>query len=198
NVNGLKKVEGGLVHRIDTETEGLLLAASTQQAFDFFIEEQKNGGFKKEYAAVCRKVSLLPEGFDSLDENSLESIESSLEEKGSASFSVTSRFRAWGRGSKEVRPVFEWSNTASRKKCSPQLYTTDILLKKEGGIYRASCMIKKGFRHQVRAHLCAAFFPIAGDELYDTLIKPDDRFSFKACAVTFRHPLTKEEVTFRI
>ncbi|MBO4404344.1 MAG: RNA pseudouridine synthase, partial [Treponema sp.] len=155
NVNGLKKVEGGLVHRIDTETEGLLLAAVTQDAFDFLINEQKNGRFIKEYEAVCRKSAQFPEGFDSLKKETLLHIENTIEEINSVSFSVTSGFRSWGKGAKEVRPVFEWSNTASQKKSSARGYTTDITLQKEGSIYKAFCRINKGFRHQVRAHLCA-------------------------------------------
>ena len=42
-VSGRKAVERGLLHRLDTETEGLLLIAQTQEFYDFMIEEQKNG-----------------------------------------------------------------------------------------------------------------------------------------------------------
>ena len=44
-VRGKKKSEGGLVHRLDTATRGLLLAACTQNAFDDFVRQQEQGRF---------------------------------------------------------------------------------------------------------------------------------------------------------
>ena len=42
NVVGKKQIEYGLIHRIDTSTDGLLLIATTQQAYDFFINLKKD------------------------------------------------------------------------------------------------------------------------------------------------------------
>ena len=55
NVNGKKEVEHGLIHRIDTVTEGLILIATTQNASENFINQQKNNNFTKFYTAICQK-----------------------------------------------------------------------------------------------------------------------------------------------
>jgi len=52
-VEGKKNVEKGLIHRIDTETTGLVLVARNQQTYDFFQNEQKNNRIKKYYTAFC-------------------------------------------------------------------------------------------------------------------------------------------------
>ena len=53
-VIGKKDIEHGLIHRLDTVTDGLLVIASTQQAYDFFIEQQSLGKFIKFYSAECK------------------------------------------------------------------------------------------------------------------------------------------------
>ena len=44
-VKGRKAIEYGLLHRLDTVTEGLLLIATTQECYDFLMEEQQAGRF---------------------------------------------------------------------------------------------------------------------------------------------------------
>ena len=53
NVSGKKSVEYGLLHRIDTDTNGLLLIATSQSFYDYMIEEQQQGRFIKTYKAIC-------------------------------------------------------------------------------------------------------------------------------------------------
>ena len=184
-VSGLKEVEHGLVHRIDTQTQGLLLIASTQKAFDSFVEQQKNGDFTKTYRALCRRMSL-PFPFKMLN---------ALLKNLRADFCVESCFRSWGKSAREVRPVFEWSSPASKKKGGSVLYKTCItLLKNEEGFYSAECSITRGFRHQVRTHLCAAGFPIAGDPLYDTMKTDSDEYFFEASSLSFIHPLSGKKI----
>ena len=198
-VSGLKEAEHGLVHRIDTETRGLLLIASTQCAFDSFVEQQKNGGFKKTYRALCRKARKLPEGMTAFKSADFSNKEDELLKKGSCTFCVESCFRTWGKGSREVRPVFEWSSPASKKKSGSVLYKTDITLScADDGLYLAECSITRGFRHQVRAHLCCAGFPIAVDRLYDKESGEKEGFFFEACALSFLHPLTGKPVVVEL
>src|SRR4030095_340608 len=44
--------EGGLLHRLDNETSGLLLIARTQEAYDFLREEFEKRRVEKEYGAI--------------------------------------------------------------------------------------------------------------------------------------------------
>ena len=54
SVRGKKSVEGGLLHRIDTATSGLLLAAASQEFYDHIIAAQEAGRFVKGYRALCQ------------------------------------------------------------------------------------------------------------------------------------------------
>jgi 23S rRNA pseudouridine1911/1915/1917 synthase len=54
-------------------------------------------------------------------------------------------------------------------------------------VVRAS--LSKGKRHQVRAHLAAAGFPVAGDRLYGREATPGGRLLLHAATVTFIHPV---------
>ena len=44
-VHGKKKIEYGLLHRLDTATDGLMVIATTQECYDFLTEEQREGRF---------------------------------------------------------------------------------------------------------------------------------------------------------
>jgi len=93
HVAGKKSIEYGLLHRIDTETSGLLLIASTQESYDFLCKEQKNGRFIKYYRA---QVEL----------NKNETQDCNFEKE----FTVVSAFRPFGPKGRMVKPVFENSS----------------------------------------------------------------------------------------
>lgn len=56
SITGRKEVEKGLVHRIDTETEGLVLIASSQTFYDKMISIQNENKFIKKYTALCVNI----------------------------------------------------------------------------------------------------------------------------------------------
>ena len=53
SVCGVKEVEHGLLHRIDTPTQGLLLIAARQDFYEYMQQVQKGGLFVKTYKALC-------------------------------------------------------------------------------------------------------------------------------------------------
>jgi len=145
-VIGKKPVERGLVHRLDTPTEGLVLLAKTQGAYESFLRSQAEDLIVKRYRALC-------------DIDSEETLSR-------APMALESRFCSlvpWGR---EVRPVYPDDRrypTAGRD------YRTLIeSIQTEPG-HRASCVcsLTRGYRHQVRAHLASQGLPIVGDALYN-------------------------------
>lgn len=174
NVKGRKEIEYGLLHRIDTQTDGLLIIAVSQKAFDFINAEQKEGRFLKYYTAECE----ISDTFNS-------------SEKGI----ISSYFRPFGKGNKEVRPVTENSNTAALKKIGKKkLYSTEYqIISKKGNKCIVECKIKEGYRHQVRAHLAWIGLPITGDSLYNK--KSDFQneetasvMKFSATKIEFEYP----------
>ena len=52
-VHGKKEIEYGLLHRLDTATDGLMVIAATQECYDFLSNEQREGRFIKTYSAQC-------------------------------------------------------------------------------------------------------------------------------------------------
>lgn len=172
NVAGKKAVEYGLVHRIDTATSGILLIATTQRFYDDIQVQQKNGQFIKFYRAK-------------IDGN---------EKNAEKEFSVTSKFRSFGRNGRKVKPVFENSSAADKKKCGKKQYTTKIKIK--GGC--AECVICEGFRHQVRSHLAFCGFPIVGDTLYNPKYENssgEKEFEFEAFKIEFFNPLENKRIS---
>ena len=165
SVEGKKKVEYGLLHRIDTATSGLLLVASTQESYGFLSALQKEGKFVKYYRAEVD----VPKG-----------------KKTEKELTLVSRFRPFGEKGRNVKPVFEDGSAADKKKCGNKVYSTYIKI--EGN--RAVCRITEGYRHQVRAHLAFCGFPICGDGLYNENARPGEELKFEAFRIEFVNPAT--------
>ena len=176
-VQGKKTIEHGLLHRLDTATAGLMIIAATQECYDFLQKEQKENKIIKIYTAEC---GLLRKS----------------EEK---AFTITSYFRPFGPGRKEVRPVFpEDSEIALKKVEKKVLYTTNINIKKinkEKNTALVECTITNGYRHQVRCHLAWCGLPVIGDIIYNLQAKEDalknkstEQMHFCASKIQFEYP----------
>ena len=184
---GHKEIEGGLLHRLDYETQGLVLCARTAEAFGAFSGQQYSGNIIKEYEAVCHTdcTRILP-GFPSRPE---------AFDKTSAV--IESAFRPFGEGRKAVRPVLP--GDANHKK--DVLYRTEIVSCTESGD-RAffDLRMSKGFRHQIRCHLSWIGRPILNDGLYGleaeraALSESSGFLALRASAISFSDP----ETNFRL
>ena len=183
-VRGRKAVEGGLVHRLDTQTSGLLLIAASQEFYDRIIAEQEAGLFVKTYTAECDDARNMPpaEGFPPRPPFA-EQMKAGCEVY---SRSVESRFRPWGPHGREVRPVSDASGLGAVKKASPGLYRTELSIVPHGtGTLCATCHITRGYRHQVRCHLAWLGFPVKGDGLYNPAAKTGVPLCFHATGLAF-------------
>ena len=144
-----------IMHRLDYETHGLVLIAKNRTSYEYFKNLQERGGFTKEYSAVCdhfdiNAVSVFPcaPSFPSLE----------------TTFEIKSWFRPFGPGRKLVRPVIEDGKKHREvAKDKEGFYITKIIAK-EGNVFTAQ--IIRGFRHQIRCHLCWIGFPVKNDPLY--------------------------------
>jgi len=196
-----------LMHRLDFETHGLALVAKNLKAYEFLKAAQDRDEFIKEYSAVCinaANVSSIPaSGFPpppfSIGEFSTN--EFSVEKP----LVIESYFRPFGPGRKQVRPVIE-DGKKHRE-----------LAKDRGGFYRTEILevrnnfftlrIKRGFRHQIRCHLCWIGFPILNDPVYrfqlDEKTVSDDEpaagiLALRAHALFFTDPSSGKPREYRI
>ncbi len=193
-VHGRKKIECGLLHRLDTETSGLLLVAAEQAFYDFMQTEQDAGRFLKKYRAEC---DVFPE-----NPNVLGGFPPSLDftPRTSAAFTVESFFRNFGAGGREVRPVTVDSGKSALKKLGTnRIYRTGIRIALlHDGKAEVECSIVRGYRHQVRCHLAWLGLPVECDGLYNSRCAEPGVMKFFATEIQFRNPRTDEEVVYSV
>lgn len=150
-VCGKKAIEAGLLHRLDTDTRGLVLFAKDQKVYDFLAARQEAGQIIKTYCAFV-EPNRAPEidngyGFDATELSTLKELAA---QRGIAAqeqivvrepiaaplpLRLESQFRNFGPSAKRVAPVFPGSR---HYKKDGRLYTTvieaaDILPSSIGG-----------------------------------------------------------------
>ena len=146
-VRGKKAIEAGLLHRLDTDTRGLVLFAKDQKVYDFLAARQEAGQMIKTYCAFVEpKLSLTMEyngyGFDVTELSALKELSAAqrgiaaqeqvvVQERIAAQeviaaklpLTLESQFRNFGPGAKRVAPVVSGSR---HYKKDGRLYTTVI------------------------------------------------------------------------
>jgi len=182
-----------LMHRLDFDTHGLVLFAKNAESFEFFKKQQDKGGFVKEYSAVCAadSASSVP-GFPPPPATA------AYAPSPEKPFIIESFFRPFGPGRKLVRPVIE-DGKKSREiaKDKEGFYRTEII-----GINKNvfTIRLKRGFRHQIRCHLCWIGCPILNDPLYPKPLETAGvaDMALRACALFFADPSTGKQREYRI
>lgn len=148
DVKGKNPWEYGALHRLDTPTSGLVVFAKTQRFYDYLSQVQNNGSFIKTYIAKTIANDAL-KGIDIPDNCS--------------DYLISSYFRAFGPKGSQVRPTLD-----PKRADTPQVYETIVtVLSSDDRTTTYKCMISKGFRHQIRAHLAWCGHPILGDGTYN-------------------------------
>lgn len=169
---GYSAREPGLVHRLDTDTSGLVLAARTAPAFDALREQLEAGAIDKRYLALCTGVP---------DATLLR---------------VPLRAALNARG---TRVHVQLDDVLARADAQP--ITTEIVrvisTHARGALALVEVKAERARRHQVRAHLAALGHPIAGDALYGGPSAPGlARHFLHASALAFEHPTTGAALRF--
>jgi 23S rRNA pseudouridine1911/1915/1917 synthase len=193
---GRNKGEGGLLHRLDYETHGLMLLARNSLAMEALLEQQKQGKILKEYSALTGESGIVLPGFP----------KEKPELQSGNTVKITSAFRVYGKGRKAVRPVLIGD---AKKNMSEKLYVTEILESKLISTFGSmdaelgNCLslvlrISKGFRHQIRSHLAWLGTPILNDVLYGGATFGNGCLALRACSLAFADPVTGEERRYAI
>ena len=170
--------EGGVIHRLDNPTRGLVLIARSQRAYNALMQQQKKDMITKEYLASTSSGRAFDDGFEPFPLFPIED----------APAAITSYFRSFGPGGKSVRPVL--LNERHKK---GRVYTTEVI-PEDDGVFR--CTISRGFRHQIRSHLAWAGHPILGDVQYGG--KESEIFGLEAISISYIEPCSGRRLTISV
>jgi len=197
----LSPCQANLMHRLDFDTHGLVLFAKNIKSFEFFKDLQDKGGFIKEYSAICAIIyneSSVP------NKSSVPGFPPPPALAGHAPspenpLIIESFFRPFGPGRKLVRPIIEEGKKSKETaKDNGGFYRTEIIAI-NGNVF--SLRLKRGFRHQIRCHLCWAGHPILNDPLYPQPVENVSsvpNMSLRACSLSFADPSTGKQLEYRI
>ncbi|MCL2722192.1 MAG: pseudouridine synthase [Treponema sp.] len=190
-----------VMHRLDYETHGLVLFAKNEKSFLFFKDLQDRGEFIKEYSAVV--YSNIHHTEAQRHRDYYIGFPPCTPWLNYLPFSIESYFRPYGPGRKLVRPVVDIPKKHKEiAKDKGGFYKTEII-NAENNIF--TVQIKRGFRHQIRCHLCWIGFPILNDPLYTnkmypnvTEVNPANRLALRSHALYFTDPVSCEKKEYRI
>jgi len=164
-----RPLEGGLVHRLDTDTSGVLLAARSAVAYTALRRQFKTGQVIKQYAAL---------------------VHGDIAESGEVCVALVHRS-----GDRRMMQVCPHPNPG--EKIRPAL-TRYRPLERFGTVTLLDLRIPTGVMHQIRVHLASIGHPIVGDRLYGgDYVDDAPRQLLHADAVEFRHPVTGRPVHVR-
>lgn len=167
---------GGIVHRLDKETSGIMLVAKSPEAFENLQKQFKAGKVEKTYIALAHGRLAPREGeihvpIGRLPWNRMR-------------FGILPE----GRESKTLYRVLEYKHLKVEK------FEEDVTFLE---VYP-----KTGRTHQIRVHLQYLHHPIVGDPLYSgrknmkRVRKLLTRQFLHAHRISFNHPMTGERITF--
>ena len=165
---GRKAGEGGLLHRLDFDTQGLILIARTRAGMQILLEQQSDGKIVKEYSALAAESYSYMPGFPP--------------EKPKMPI-IKSSYRSFGPGSKETRPV-------PGENCTTEILENHSIA---GGLVSFRIRIVKGFRHQIRCHLAWLGQPILNDKIYGKITYGKGLLALRAISLSFNDPSTNEK-----
>lgn len=133
---GHRPREPGVLHRLDTQTSGLVVAARNAETFERLHRGLSEGHFDKRYLAVCEAEGLAPEGRIDVP--------------------LTPDKEHYGRVI-EAPPGTYYRHES---------VTHFRVLEAGSRFALVELRVSRAFRHQIRAHLSLIGHPIVGDSLY--------------------------------
>lgn len=185
---------GGVVHRLDKDTSGILLAAKTQHAFDALQDQFRERTIHKTYLALVHQF--IPEkgtvngniGRNPENREKFTVLESGKEAV--TDFALVKRYQMSEDKMAELFPDF---NSIQRRKMIKTNYAQFSLV---------SAFPKTGRTHQIRVHLKHINYPIVGDEKYGgrKIVRLDHRWCKRqflhAAKISLLHPRTHDPMVF--
>jgi len=157
--------EPGLVHRLDTDTSGLVIVAKTKAAYEELKSAMRDGKIEKRYLVIVAP------GHGSSRASSVSS-DGELADVGSIEIPLAPH-------PKDKRRVFACAHPRDVARLEPREAHTEykILQRWEVGEEEARALVEatasRALRHQIRVHFAAVGAPLVGDGLYGGPSAPD-------------------------
>ncbi|MCL4366177.1 RluA family pseudouridine synthase [Patescibacteria group bacterium] len=186
----IKLFRGGIVHRLDKDTSGIILVAKTQEALDNLQNQFKERDIKKEYLALVHGlIEEKGEVVGSIGRNPGNREKFTVLEGGKEAVTEYEPAEKFKVQSLKFKVWFPDFNKIQMRKLERQNYGEFTLLK---------CKPKTGRTHQIRVHLKYINHPIVSDEKYvgRKMYRLDkrwcDRMFLHAAKIGFNHPVSGE------
>ena len=165
----------GIVHRLDAETSGLLVAARSQAAYEALAAMFARHGVSRQYWAIVKTSNLpdagrfdTPYGRNPQNRFKYTSLENRFKDAAGAAKRAVTHFR--------------------------------VMARAPGGCALVSCLLETGRTHQIRVHLSEHGAPILGDALYApkdvALNRAIARCALHARKLSFAHPVSGDPMCF--
>lgn len=191
---GITIERGGIVHRLDKDTSGIILAAKTIEAFEGLQAQFKDRTIKKEYLALVHgfvEESGVVEG--AIERNIRNREKFIVSDTGKEAVTHYQPPKHYQMSEETKAKTFEGFNKLQFKKLERNNYGDFTLL---------LCKPQTGRTHQIRVHLKHIGFPIVGDQKYAgrKTARLDSRWCRRqflhAFKISFIHPVTEERLDF--
>jgi 23S rRNA pseudouridine1911/1915/1917 synthase len=168
---GYSKREPGILHRLDTHTSGVMLAARNQRAFDALRAQLRAGTIEKRYLARCRGTVPAPIVIET-------------------PIASDPRNRRKVRVCTDPRDVVRLRAQPSRTEVLSSTAAENVSL--------IEVRANTARRHQIRVHLASIGHPLLGDTLYGgPPFGGQDRHLLHAVFIAFTDPTTHRRVEAR-
>jgi 23S rRNA pseudouridine1911/1915/1917 synthase len=161
--------EGGLGHRLDRDTTGVLLAARSTECWHRLRAALGSAGCEKTYLAEVIGIFAPPES-------------TFVARRPQGGWLVDAPIGRTGRRGRRV-------NVGGGRQ--PLAARTDVdILEVRGDTTLVEAHLAKGRAHQVRAHLAHAGHPVVGDDVYGPEMQGGTGLRLHALAVSLPHPIS--------
>jgi 23S rRNA pseudouridine1911/1915/1917 synthase len=156
---GYSPREPGIVHRLDTDTSGLVVVARTAAAFETLRDALQGERIAKEYLLVCRADGLPDEG--------------------TIEHPITNH-------PKDKKRVYVCIHPRDVMRYAPRpALTRFTVVERAGDLALVRATAARAIRHQIRAHLASIEHPLIGDALYGEASTRIERHALHASRVAF-------------
>lgn len=179
---------GGLVHRLDKDTSGLIIAAKNQAIFDNLQAQFKERRVQKEYIALIHgRVEEETEVNAPIARNPGDREKFVVLADGRDAVTSLHLLQVYTMPETSINQLFGGFNKIQMRRIFAGKYPEFSLVR---------CFPKTGRTHQIRVHLKYINHPIVGDEKYGgrKTVRLDHRWCprqfLHAAKITFEHPIT--------